>query len=51
MYNFSEPDVNQIELFEQSLPFGGKLNRTNRWILLAELIAWRELEATYAKTF
>ena len=51
MYNFSEPDVNQIELFEQSLPFGGKLNRTNRWILLAELIDWRELDATYAKTF
>ncbi len=51
MYKFSEPDVNQIELFEQSLPFGGKLNRNNRWILLSELIDWRELEATYARTF
>lgn len=51
MYQFSEPDVNQLQLFEQSLPFGGKLNRNNRWIGLAELIPWRELEESYAKTF
>jgi len=51
MYQFSEADVNQLELFEQSLPFGGKLNRNNRWLRLAELINWRELEAIYAKTF
>ena len=51
MYQLSEPDVNQLELFEQSLPFGGKLNRNNRWIHLAELAPWRELEESYAKTF
>ncbi|MCG8604183.1 IS5 family transposase [bacterium] len=51
MYKFSEPNVNQLQLFEQSLPFGGKLNRQNRWICLAELINWRELESIYAKTF
>jgi hypothetical protein len=43
--------MNQLQLFEQSLPFGGKLNRQNRWIRLAELINWRELESIYAKTF
>ncbi len=51
MYKFSEPDMNQLQLFEQSLPFSGKLNHNNRWIRLAELINWSELEATYAKTF
>ena len=51
MYRFSEPDVNQLLLFEQTLPFGDKLNRNNRWIRLAELINWRELETIYAKSF
>ena len=51
MYQLSEPDVNQLELFEQSLPFGGKLNRDNRWIKLSELVPWRQLEEIYAKTF
>jgi len=51
MYRFSEPDKNQLEIFEQSLPFGGKLNRKNRWIQLSGLVNWRELEAIYAKTF
>ena len=51
MYKFSEADVNQLEIFEKSLPFGGKLNHNNRWICLAELINWRELESIYAKTF
>ena len=44
MYKYSEPDVNQLEIFEKSLPFGGKLDRNNRWIRLAELVNWRELE-------
>jgi hypothetical protein len=51
MYKFSEPDVNQLEIFEKSLPFGGKLNRDNRWIRLADIVPWRELESSYAKTF
>lgn len=51
MYKFYEPDMNQLEFFEKSLPFGGKLNRDNRWIGLAELVNWRELEGIYAKTF
>ncbi len=51
MYKFCEPDMDQLQLFEKSLPFGGKLNRNNRWIRLAELVNWRELEGIYAKTF
>ncbi len=33
------------------LPFGGKLSGDNRWIKLAELIPWDELEDDYAAQF
>ena len=33
------------------LPFGGQLSGDNRWIKLAELIPWDELEADYAAQF
>jgi len=33
------------------LPFGGKLSGDNRWIKLAELIPWNELEDDYAAQF
>jgi IS5 family transposase len=32
-------------------PFGGKLNENNRWLRIAELIPWEELEEEYAKHF
>ena len=33
------------------LPFGGKLNSENRWVKLAAIIPWWELEERYAKHF
>jgi transposase, IS5 family len=33
------------------LPFGGQLSGDNRWIKLAELIPWDELENDYAAQF
>lgn len=51
MYQFSEPNSDQLEVFEKSLPFGDKLNRENRWIRLAELIDWQRFESIYARTF
>ena len=33
------------------LPFGGKLNKDNRWVKLEALIPWWELEEKYAKCF
>jgi len=33
------------------LPFGGKLAEDNRWVLLAQIIPWWELEEKYAKNF
>lgn len=33
------------------LPFGGKLNKDNRWVKLAALIPWWKVEQVYAKRF
>lgn len=39
---------NQLSFKDFFLPFGGKLSGDNRWIKLAELIPWDELEDDYA---
>ena len=41
----------QLSLADFFLPFGGNLSGDNRWIKLAELIAWDELEDYYAEQF
>ena len=51
MYVCHEPDVQQLELFERSIPFTDKLDRTNRWIRMAHAIDWHTLEVSYAKLF
>jgi len=38
-------------LFEELTPFGGKLDSNNRWLRLAELMPWEELELAYAERF
>jgi hypothetical protein len=42
---------NQLSFEDFFLPFGGKLSGDNRWIKLAELIPWDELEDGYAAQF
>jgi hypothetical protein len=37
----------QLSFEDFFLPFGGKLSGDNRWIKLAELIPWDELEDEY----
>ena len=41
----------QLSFEDFFLPFGGKLSGDNRWIKLAELIPWGELEDDYAAHF
>jgi hypothetical protein len=41
----------QLSFADFFLPFGGKLSRDNRWIKLAELIPWDELEDDDAAQF
>lgn len=38
-------------LFSELLPFGGQLDETNRWLRIAQLIPWDELEGEYASHF
>ena len=37
----------QLSFEDFFLPFGGKLSGDNRWIKLAELIPWEDLEDDY----
>ena len=41
----------QLSFKDFFLPFGGQLSGDNRWIKLAELIPWNELEDDYAAQF
>ena len=41
----------QLSCADFFLPYGGKLSGDNRWIKLAELIPWDELEDDYAAQF
>jgi hypothetical protein len=38
-------------LFPELFPFGGSLDERNRWLRIAALIPWEELEAEYGKYF
>jgi len=49
MYRREHRDQLSFEVF--FLPFGGKLSGENRWIKLAEMIPWNELENDYAAQF
>lgn len=40
-----------LPLFEFKLPFGGALDSENRWIKMAKLIPWDEVEADYCRHF
>lgn len=44
-------DRKTIPLFEELFPFGGKLDENNRWLRVAELIPWNELEDEYRQHF
>ncbi len=46
MYKYLER--NTRPLFGELFPFGGKLDKENRWIKMAELIPWEELERGFA---
>ena len=39
--------LKQMEFENFNLPFGGKLNSNNRWVKLAKMIPWDEIEEVY----
>jgi len=44
-------DRKTLPLFEELFPLGGKLDENNRWLKIAELIPWDDLEASYRSYF
>ena len=48
MYRLPEK-VPEFEKFD--MVFGGKLNRQNRWVILADLIPWDKVEEKYSQLF
>lgn len=48
MYKMTENQLIMPDDF--FLPFGGKLNKENRWVILANLIPWWKFEEAYFKT-
>lgn len=49
MYKSNEKQIMLPDDF--FLPFGGKLNKENRWVKLAQIIPWWEYEEEYGKNF
>ena len=47
MYN---SDIEQPEFVDFYLPFGGKLSANNRWVKLAQMMPWDEVEACYCES-
>jgi len=46
---YKQENKRQQEFESFYLPFGGKLNPRNRWVLPAKLIPWEEFEDKYEK--
>lgn len=49
MYRQEDPNQRTFEDFY--LPFGGRLRRDNRWVLLAQQIPWDQVEQQYVAVF
>jgi len=44
-------DRQTLPLFSELFPFGGKLDTENRWLKIAKLIPWDEIECKYKRFF
>ena len=44
---YKEQSEKQQELKDFYMPFGGHLNKENRWVLLSEKVPWKKLEKDY----
>ncbi len=48
---YKREDRCQLSFEDFYLPFGGKLKKNNRWIIMSQLIPWDEFEEKYAENF
>lgn len=43
--------MNQLALFSDIMPYGGKLDQNNRWIRLSSLVPWDKLVTLHDSYF
>lgn len=48
---YRKEDAHQLKFENFYLPFGGKLRRDNRWVILADQIPWDQIEDAYGELF
>jgi hypothetical protein len=48
---YRQESKEQLKFEDFYTPFGGHLRKNNRWVKLAELIPWEELEDKYERLF
>lgn len=44
-------DKRTLPLFKELFPFGGRLDESNRWLRIAGLVPWEQIEDSYSKHF
>ena len=47
---YYKDERNQLGIDEFFLPFGGKLNKDNRWVRMAEIMPWDYIEEVYLES-
>lgn len=47
----TDVSTDQMVIEDYVLPFEGKLDANNRWVTLAEIIPWEQIEKEYAELF
>ena len=48
---YRKEDSHQLQFEDFYLPFGGRLRRDNRWVILAQQIPWPDIEKAYGQQF
>lgn len=48
---YKEVKYRQVNITDFNQPFGLKMNQDNRWVKLAEIIPWEEIEEKYSNLF
>lgn len=48
---YRKPDYSQLDIYDFILPFGGHLDKNNRWVILRNSIDWKVIDEVYEKNF